>query len=137
MLIILLLGREINSAEMPLERPVTALSVEDRLDTQVFIKYGVLLPEGDIKQYALWQVIDTWDSSQWSSFDYVVRKESNWDHTAVNPSSGACGLPQSLPCSKMGTDDPYEQIDWMIWYIQESYGTPKRTKIFHLQNNWY
>jgi hypothetical protein len=71
-----------------------------------------------------------WSDDQWNCLDNLWERESNWDHTAQNPSSGAYGIPQSLPGSKMATagDDwqtnPITQIEWGLDYIEERYGTP-------------
>src|SRR6478735_5579772 len=56
--------------------------------------------------------------------------ESDWRWSATNASSGAYGIPQSLPASKMsqfGADyrtNPMTQIKWGLWYIEMSYGNP-------------
>ena len=56
--------------------------------------------------------------------------ESGWRWNAENASSGAYGIPQSLPASKMsqfGSDyrtNPITQIRWGLWYIDMSYGNP-------------
>jgi hypothetical protein len=56
--------------------------------------------------------------------------ESDWRWWAENSSSGAYGIPQSLPASKMamfGSDyrtNPITQIKWGLWYIEMSYGNP-------------
>jgi hypothetical protein len=56
--------------------------------------------------------------------------ESDWRWFAENPSSGAYGIPQSLPARKMsqfGADyrtNPLTQIKWGLWYIEMSYGNP-------------
>jgi hypothetical protein len=56
--------------------------------------------------------------------------ESGWKYTATNPTSGAYGIPQALPASKMasaGADwqtNPLTQIKWGLEYIKQSYGTP-------------
>lgn len=56
--------------------------------------------------------------------------ESNWRWSAQNASSGAYGIPQSLPASKMaqfGADyrtNPVTQMKWGLWYIEASYGSP-------------
>lgn len=71
-----------------------------------------------------------WGDDQWSCLDSLWERESNWDPYAENPSSGAYGIPQALPGSKMATagDDwqtnPVTQITWGLGYIQERYGTP-------------
>lgn len=71
-----------------------------------------------------------WNDSQWSCLERLWVGESGWNHTARNRSSGAYGIPQSLPASKMGTvapdylTNPVTQITWGMRYIKASYGTP-------------
>jgi hypothetical protein len=67
---------------------------------------------------------------QWSCLDTLWMGESGWRYTAENSSSGAYGIPQSLPGSKMATiasdwrTNPVTQIRWGLTYIKGSYGTP-------------
>jgi hypothetical protein len=69
--------------------------------------------------------------------------ESGWNEYAENPSSGAYGIPQALPGSKMATcgDDwatnPATQICWGLGYIKDRYGTPTAAYDFWLANGWY
>lgn len=71
-----------------------------------------------------------WGESQWRCLNLLWEGESAWKHTAENSSSGAYGIPQSLPASKMakfGADyrtNPITQIRWGLWYIDQSYGSP-------------
>jgi hypothetical protein len=71
-----------------------------------------------------------WDSSQFSCLDALWVSESDWNTYAENPTSGAYGIPQSLPPEKMasaGADwrtNPATQISWGLNYIRLSYGTP-------------
>lgn len=71
-----------------------------------------------------------WGDDQWQCLNKLWEGESNWRHTAENPTSGAYGIPQSLPASKMATvaDDyrtnPVTQIKWGMGYIEDVYGTP-------------
>jgi hypothetical protein len=84
-----------------------------------------------------------WDSVQYSCLDQLWISESNWDHTATNPTSGAYGIPQALPAGKMasaGLDwrtNPATQIEWGLEYIRLSYGTPCSANSFKIANNWY
>ena len=70
------------------------------------------------------------DDGQWSCLDNLWNGESGWRFTAENSSSGAYGIPQSLPGSKMGSvgadwrTNPVTQIKWGLQYIRSSYGTP-------------
>lgn len=71
-----------------------------------------------------------WGSDQWSCLDRLWQRESNWNPYAQNPYSGAYGIPQSLPGSKMATagsdwrTNPATQITWGLNYIQGRYGSP-------------
>jgi len=70
------------------------------------------------------------DASEWDCLDRLWTAESGWRWSAANPSSGAYGIPQALPGSKMasaGSDwlvNPRTQITWGLGYIQSRYGTP-------------
>ncbi|WP_161794231.1 G5 domain-containing protein [Demequina sediminicola] len=71
-----------------------------------------------------------WSGDEWSCLNALWTKESNWNSNAHNSSSGAHGIPQSLPGSKMashGADwatNPATQISWGLSYISGRYGTP-------------
>lgn len=83
------------------------------------------------------------DASQFGCLDSLWAGESDWDYTATNPSSGAYGIPQSLPATKMATagDDwetnPVTQIKWGLNYIREAYGTPCSANAFKAGNGFY
>jgi hypothetical protein len=69
-------------------------------------------------------------SDQFQCFSNIVDHESDWNYQAVNPSSGAYGLFQALPGSKMssvGSDwqtNPATQIKWGLNYMNERYDSP-------------
>jgi hypothetical protein len=69
--------------------------------------------------------------------------ESGWRVNAENVSSGAYGIPQSLPGSKMATagsdwrTNPVTQIKWGLGYIQERYGSPCGAWGFKQGHGWY
>jgi len=68
-------------------------------------------------------------STQFSCLDSIWSRESGWNYQAEN-ASGAFGIPQALPGSKMATagadwqTNPATQIKWGLGYIQGRYGTP-------------
>ncbi|AWW37821.1 hypothetical protein ADL00_15550 [Streptomyces sp. AS58] len=82
-------------------------------------------------------------SAQFQCFSNIVDHESDWNYRAVNPSSGAYGLFQALPGSKMssvGSDwqtNPATQIQWGLNYMNERYGSPCDAWTFWQANNWY
>ena len=84
----------------------------------------------------------------WSEYDYVClvklwNRESSWYPYAVNKKSGACGIPQSLPCKKMrsfGKDyktNYKTQIKWGLNYIKNRYGTPANAWNHSQRKGWY
>lgn len=77
---------------------------------------------------------------QWTCLDNLWSHESGWSQYAGNPSSGAYGIPQALPGSKMGAgwqDDPAVQINWGLNYIKGRYKTPCGAYSHWRSNNWY
>lgn len=86
-----------------------------------------------------------WDDAEWGCLDSLWIGESDWEHDATNSSSGAYGIPQSLPASKMasaGSDwktNPITQIEWGLDYIKSSYGSPCEAKSFwdSKDPHWY
>ena len=84
-----------------------------------------------------------WGAGQFSCLDNLWTKESGWRWNASNGSSGAYGIPQSLPGSKMssaGSDwatNPVTQIKWGLGYIAGRYGTPCGAWSQSQAVNWY
>ncbi|MFB7311662.1 transglycosylase SLT domain-containing protein [Streptomyces sp. NPDC056192] len=82
-------------------------------------------------------------TAQYQCLDNLIRRESGWNHRAANPSSGAYGLMQALPGSKMGSTgsdwrtNPVTQIKWGLKYIKQRYGTPCGAWNFWQKNGWY
>lgn len=73
-----------------------------------------------------------WTGSEWTALDTLWDGESGWDNRAKNPTSGAYGIPQALPASKMGSlanppmSSASAQIAWGLKYIKQVYGSPSR-----------
>ncbi|MFD3733595.1 transglycosylase SLT domain-containing protein [Streptomyces sp. NPDC058632] len=82
-------------------------------------------------------------AAQFQCFSNIVDHESTWNYKAVNPSSGAYGLVQALPGTKMasaGADwqtNPATQIKWGLNYMNDRYGSPCGAWSFWQANNWY
>ncbi len=90
-----------------------------------------------IKDQARILVVSKWGEDHWESFDAIITRESGWNPNARNASSGACGLPQALPCAKMGGMEVDTQIRWVIRYIEGRYGSPNGAWSFWKAHHWY
>ena len=104
------------------------------------VRYNV----GEIQSYAHSLVL----SYGWSEEDYYAlvmlwNRESSWNPNAINKKSGACGIPQSLPCSKMssaGADyrtNYQTQVRWGLNYIKARYGSPANAWGHSQKHHWY
>lgn len=84
-----------------------------------------------------------WGDDQFKCLVALWQKESGWRVDAHNKSSGAYGIPQALPGSKMasaGSDwrtNPATQIKWGLGYIKNRYGDPCGAWSHFLRKNWY
>ena len=84
-----------------------------------------------------------WTGNDWDCLVKLWTRESSWLWYAENASSGAYGIPQSLPADKMAAfganyrDDAAVQIDWGLWYIAQAYGSPSKAWQHSEQIGWY
>lgn len=75
--------------------------------------------------------------------DYIISHESGWDYHAVNRSSGAYGLPQSLPAGKLASagadwrDNPVTQLRWADNYAVGRYGSWEAAYRYWAANHWW
>jgi hypothetical protein len=85
-----------------------------------------------------------WPSSMFGAFDYLEMREAGYNRFARNPSSGAYGIPQALPESKLpfagqaaGGSHAGAQLAWMFSYIRSVYGNPVNAANHERMFNWY
>lgn len=82
-------------------------------------------------------------TSNWTSLDQLWTRESGWDNRAQNASSGAYGIPQALPPSKLPAagrppiSSASVQIIWGLSYIKQRYGNPDNAWAHEEANGWY
>ncbi|WP_256728790.1 transglycosylase SLT domain-containing protein [Microbacterium oleivorans] len=77
--------------------------------------------------------------SDWGYVDYIVSRESGWNPNATNASSGACGLVQAYPCSKVPGSgyDPVDNLSWANGYAVGRYGSWAEAHAFWTSNHWW
>ena len=101
--------------------------------------------KAEYQQYAHDLVINTYG---WSEYDFqclvnLWERESRWNPNSHNKYSGAHGIPQSLPASKMASEgidyytNGYTQIRWGLKYIKGRYGSPANAWSHFQSKNWY
>jgi len=84
-----------------------------------------------------------WSSGQFSCLDPLWEHESRWSVTAANPGSGAFGIPQALPGSRMASAGPdwqtsaATQITWGLRYIRDTYDSPCAAWSHAQATGWY
>lgn len=84
-----------------------------------------------------------WQRRQFKYLNRLWDAESSWNVLAQNPHSGAYGIPQAEPGSKMASAGPNwrtsarTQIRWGLGYIRATYGSPRRAWDHELATGWY
>ena len=97
----------------------------------------VATPVETIQQTAERLVTAHYGAGHFTAFAKVVNRESTWNPDAVNQDSGACGLGQASPCSKLTDHSVTGQLTWMISYIDDRYGTPENAWSAEQTKGWY
>jgi hypothetical protein len=101
------------------------------------------VPSGSAQSIAQAMLAARGWSGQWTCLNSLWQRESGWNYQARNASSGAFGIPQALPGSKMasaGSDwatNPATQISWGLSYIASTYGTPCGAWAHSQSSGWY
>jgi hypothetical protein len=117
-------SRQASAAPAAAARPVTASGSPQQIAQGLLGSYG-------------------WPSSQFSCLQPLWNAESGWNASASNPSSGAYGIPQALPGSKMASAGPdwqtsaATQIRWGLGYIRSVYGSPCAAWSHEQAYGWY
>ncbi|MCR2801059.1 lytic transglycosylase domain-containing protein [Microbacterium sp. zg-Y818] len=88
---------------------------------------------------AEWMAAAGIPQSDWGYVDHIVGRESGWNPNATNRSSGACGLVQAYPCSKVPGNgyDPVDNLRWGNGYAVGRYGSWAAAYDFWNSNHWW
>lgn len=104
------------------------------------VRYNV----GEIQGYAHQLVIEYgWTEEDYQLLVLLWYRESGWNPNAINKKSGACGIPQSLPCRKMASEGKdyltnyRTQVRWGLKYIKARYGSPSGAWSHSQSKGWY
>lgn len=123
-------------SEVVAKQPVERITV-------VGTKVSAVVPNPDRATCESWMRAAGIAESDMETAYWIIFKESKCRYNATNASSGAYGIPQALPGTKMasaGADwetNPVTQIRWMISYVNGRYGGWEGAKAWWLSHNWY
>ena len=102
------------------------------------------MAKGDLQEYAQSLLSDYgWDKSEITPLIKLWNRESGWKPSAHNRYSGAHGIPQALPASKMASEgsdymtNGKTQIRWGLGYIKNRYGSPSKAWAHSEATGWY
>lgn len=104
---------------------------------------GTTAPKNEIQKYAHDMAINTygWTEADFTGLVKLWNRESGWNPNSYNSNSGACGIPQANPCSKIansyGSNTWQNQIKWGLRYINNKYGSGAKAWAFFQNNGWY
>ena len=100
--------------------------------------------KGEYQRYAM-SILPNygWDETEIVPLIKLWDRESGWNPNSHNGSSGAHGIPQALPASKMASEgsdymtNGNTQIRWGLSYIKNRYGSPSNAWGHFCSHNWY
>lgn len=78
-----------------------------------------------------------WVGPMFEALNKLWTRESGWNADAVNPTSGAAGIAQSLGHGPVPLGDAYAQILWGLSYIAQRYGNPINAWAHEVSSGWY
>jgi hypothetical protein len=135
------------TASIATTRPVTTRPVTVRMVafTRLLQPSAAIAARRVTPQQIAWSLLKShgWWTGEYTYLSRLWIRESGWNPHASNPYSGAYGIPQAVPGSKMasvGPDwrtSPRTQILWGMRYIKVRYGTPYRAWRHELSYGWY
>ena len=134
---------ELNKIKSDLERQLQAKKEQASKVAVVAPKQAQASPVAVTGNKLDWLRASGIPESQWQYVDYIVSRESSWNPNAVNKSSGATGLCQSLPASKMASaggdylTNPVTQLRWCDSYAKSRYGGWANSYNEWIRKHWW
>lgn len=138
-------AEEVALAQKQAEEEKAKKDAEAAEAAKVAASLAPVVPVSDLQAYAHDLVINVygWTESDFTGLVNLWNRESGWRVNAGNSSSGAYGIPQALPGSKMSSEgadwatNGQTQIRWGLKYIAGKYGSPGNAWAFFCSHNWY
>jgi len=131
---------EIKDGEVVSKNEISSVTINSPVKQIVIVGVKYNGPDfNSTETKKLWLTSSGISELYWGYVDYIITKESNWNPNSINSSSGACGLAQALPCSKVpGTPlDPIDNLKWANDYATKRYGSWEKAYNFWLVHKWW
>ena len=131
---------EIRNGQEIARKEIASVTTLEPVKEIVVIGTKAVLPAGS---HTDWMAAAGISPGDYGYVDYIVGRESGWNPTATNRSSGAHGLCQALPASKMATaggdymTNPITQLKWCNSYAVGRYGSWAAAYNFWISNHWW
>ncbi len=126
-------------------QPAAAAVVAPALSRPVATLDAASMSQRQANYRTAWRMMPRfgWGKRQWGPLQKLWNRESGWNKYAENPYSGAYGIPQAVPGSKMASAGNHwrtnatTQIRWGLRYIKSRYGRPRVAWDHELAYGWY
>ena len=126
-------------------RPVAATATAPAISRPIATLDAAAISQRQANYRTAWRMMPRfgWGKRQWTPLQQLWNRESGWNKYARNPFSGAYGIPQALPGSKMASAGRHwrtnatTQTRWGLRYIKSRYGRPRVAWDHELAYGWY
>ena len=128
-----------NGVEISRRKVASVVTKEPKKQIEVIGTKNAAMPYTGGGSKDQWLAASNIPRDQWGYAEWLVQKESGWNPNARNASSGACGLAQALPCSKVPGNplDPVNSLNWMNGYVTNRYGSWENAVAHSKSKGWY
>ena len=132
---------EITQTQTTLLKKTTKKKAKKKKKKKVYKTYKKVKTASKETYYNYAKEQGSYNDEQMSCLINLWNRESGWNPNSRNKSSGACGIPQAYPCSKIkkqqGSNDWKAQIRWGIGYIGWKYKSPCKAWKHFQKKGWY
>lgn len=133
-------GHRVHIIPHPVSLPKASKAAVKIADTPLQpVAEAVPVPVVPVVTYTAPTVNSSYSGTGDQYLDWIISRESGGNAFAVNPSSGACGLAQELPCGKSGCTlgDAACEINWMRSYCISRYGSTYNAYLYWIAHSNY
>mgnify|MGYP000845851487 FL=1 len=127
-----------NGVEVSRKEIASVVTKESKKQIEIIGTKNAVMPYTGGGSKDQWLASSNIPRDQWGYAEWLVQKESGWNPNARSR-SGACGLAQALPCSKVPGNplNPADSLNWMHGYVMGRYGSWEKAVAHSKARGWY